>query len=130
MHYVTFWKKMQTVAGLEKLSASEDKEISRRAQGQLALACDDIFTSMKKASGSLIPGVMAMRASHRVTGEKIAASPETTADLLQKLATAEYVDDMLEKQLEKLSGDAHGQARAVQMLGREYTVELMRGLFA
>lgn len=130
MHYVTFWKKMQTVAGLEKLSASEDKEVSRRAQGQLALACDDIFTSMKKASGSLVPGVMTMRESHRITGEKLAASPEAAAELLQKLATAEFVDSLLEKQLEKLSGDAHGRARSVQMLGREYSVMLMRGLFA
>jgi hypothetical protein len=73
---------------------------------------------------------MSLRGAHRVTGEKMAAAPEDTAALLQKLATAEYVDDLLEEQLEKLSGEEYDAARRVQLLGREYAVNLMRGLFA
>jgi hypothetical protein len=71
-----------------------------------------------------------VRDSHRITGEKLAASPEATAELLQKLATAEFVDGVLAEQLEKLSGDDYVAARKVQLLGREYAVNLMRGLLA
>lgn len=130
MHYVTFWTKLQTVAGLEKLATNADLTIAERGQELLAAACDDIFTSVKNASGAVLPEMMTFRSAHRTTGEKIAASPEVAASLLQKLAVAEYVDNLLDSQLEKLSGDAYDEARAVQLLGREYAVHLMRGLLA
>jgi len=130
MRYVTVWKKLQVVAGLEKLSSSEDLGLAHSAQESLAAACDDVFTYVKNSSGDLLQEMMALRGEHRVTGEKLAASPDVTAELLQKLATAEYVDDMLDEQLEKLSGEEYDAARAVQLLGREYAVNLMRGLFA
>jgi len=130
MHYVTFWSKMQTVAGLEKLAASDNLVTSQQGQELLAAACDDVFTLVKNASGEVLPQMMAMRDAHRRLGEKEASAPDITAVLLQKLAVAEYVDDLLEEQLEKLSGDEYDAARRVQLLGREYAVNLMRGLFA
>jgi len=130
MHYVKFWTKLQTVAGLEKLASSENLTTAQRSQALLSATCDDVFAAVKAASGDVLPEVMSLRVAHRSTGEKMAAAPEETAVLLQKLATAEYVDDLLEKQLEKLSGDEYDAARQVQLLGREYAVNLMRGLFA
>jgi hypothetical protein len=129
MHYLTFWKGMRFVEGLEKLADSDDASVSQSAQADLAAACDDIFSSMKVASSAL-SAVMSFRESHQRTGEKLAAAPETTAELLQKLATAEYVDTLLEEQLTKVSGDEYPAVRAVQLLGREYAVQLMRGLLA
>jgi argininosuccinate lyase len=129
MHYVTFWKGLQFVAGLEKLAASDDVTLSQAAQRQLAATCDDLFSSTKTA-GSLVSQMLSFRTAHQVTGEKLAASPDATADLLQKLATAEYVDGVLEESFSKLSGDEYAAARAVQLLGREYAVQLMRGLLA
>lgn len=130
MHYVNFWQKMQVMAGLEKLSASSDTALATQAQEEMALVCDEIFSSVKSASGSLAPELMRLRGAHRVTGEKIAASPDVAAELLQKLATVEYVDEMLEDQIEKFSGEAQSNARSVQLLGREYAVQMMWGLFA
>jgi len=139
MHYVTFWKNLQVVAGLEKLASGGDELVSQQAQPLLAGACDEIFSGMKKAASELLKDaspvqmtqlLFSMRDSHRVTGEKFAAAPEETAELFQKLVTAAFVDDTLEAQLEKLSGDEYDAARRVQLLGREYAVNLMRGLFA
>lgn len=131
MRYVTFWKNLQTVAGLEKLSESNDRETTAQpAQVMLGNLCDHVFSEMKLASGSVITEMMSFMNLHRATGEKLAASPEVAAELLQKLATAEFVDDVLTAQLEKLSGDEYYATRDVQLLGREYAVNLMRGLLA
>jgi hypothetical protein len=130
MHYVTFWKGLKTVAELEKLAASDDPVMAKQAQMLLATTCDETFAALKSASPHVLQPLMQMRDAHRITGEKLAASPDVTAELVQKLAVATFVDDHLEAQLEKLSGAEYDQARAVQLLGREYAVKLMRGLFA
>ena len=127
MHYVSLWQDLKKVDALEKLAESDDVDVSKEAQVLLADTCDKMFATLKK--GSLIPELMAHRESHRFTGEKVAEAKDT-AVLIQKLATAEYVDNLLEGQLEKLSGAAHDDARMVQLLGREYAVQLIRGLFA
>jgi hypothetical protein len=132
MRYVTFWKNLQTVAGLEKLSESDDSDTAMRARIMLGNMCDHVFTEVKQASAGteVANTIFAMRNAHRITGEKLAASPEVTAEFIQKLATAVYVDDVLTAQLEKLSGDEYYATRDVQLLGREYAVNLMRGLLA
>jgi hypothetical protein len=121
---------MQLVEGLEKLSTSDDRALAQDAQGALAGMCDNIFTGVKTAGENPLRVLVDLRESHRRTGEKLAASPEQTAEFLQKLATAVYVDDVLSTQVTKLSGEAQLAARRVQLLGREYAVNLMRGLFA
>jgi len=130
MRYPTFWKNLEIVAGLEKLATTEDAKTAAEAQALLAQFCDETFQLLKSAGEPITQPLMGMRDSARITGEKLAAAPEVTAELLQKLATAEYVDDLLEEQLEKLSGAEYDAARAVQLLGREYAVHLMRGFFA
>jgi hypothetical protein len=134
MHYVTFWKNLQVVAGLEKLALSVDAQTSEQAQPLLAGACDELFETVKQAAADrgehLTSALWGYREAHRTTGEKFAAAAEETAELLQKLATATYVDEVLDAKLEKLSGDEYDAARRVQLLGREYAVNLMRGLFA
>ena len=146
MHYVTFWKNLQVVAGLEKLAASDDDQVAQRAQPLLARACDELFETVKQAAAEVTHSLLHdgppakeaqlarvlldYREAHRITGEKFAAAPEETAELFQKLVTASFVDATLEEQLEKLSGEEYEKARNVQLLGREYAVNLMRGLFA
>jgi hypothetical protein len=130
MFYPTFWFKLQALERLEKLAGSDDRTVASDAQTALALACDDVFSCVKRASNSVIPTILQMREAHRSTGEKLATSVEQEAELLKKLATAEYVDTVLQGQLEKLSGAEYESTRAVQMLGREYAVQLMRGLLA
>jgi hypothetical protein len=130
MMYPAFWKTLQTVAGLEKLAMSDDTSVSAEAQQMLASTCDDLFVTVKGASANIAEPLLALRGSARRIGEKLAADAKSEAEFLQKLATAAYVDDMLSAQLEKLSGTEYDAARAVQLLGREYAVHLMRGLFA
>ena len=133
MRYSTLWQNLQTVAGLEKLAAGDDTLVSRQAQVVLAGACDYIFSQIKKAAATpekMTALMLSMRNDHRVTGEKLAADPTVTAEFVQKLAVATYVDDVLTGQLEKLSGAEYDAARNVQLLGREYAVTLVRGLFA
>ena len=131
MRYVEFWKDLQLVAGLEKLAGHDDASTAQQAQVALAGTCNALFTRVKRATESAAPvasTLLAMQDAHRATGEKVAASPETQAEFLEKLATAVYVDDVLSEQLTKLSGEASDRVREVQLLGREYAVQLMRGL--
>lgn len=128
--YPAFWKTLQTVAGLEKLAMSDDASVAAEAQQLLASTCDNLFVTVKGASANIAEPLMALRDTARGIGEKLASDPKVPAEFLQKLATAAYVDDVLSAQLEKLSGAEYDAARAVQLLGREYAVHLMRGLFA
>jgi len=130
MHYPTFWKQLQDVAGLEKLAQNDDPNVARSAQLLLGETCDLVFSAVKVSSSSVIQAIEDLRHDHRATGDKFAASEEATADLMHKLACATLVDNVLETQLEKLSGEEYERARNVQLLGREYAVNLMRGLFA
>lgn len=131
MHYVRFWKDLKLVAGLEKLAESSDEVTARDAQGALCGTCDHLYSEVKKASPkNPLEAIFALRSAHKATGEKLAADPSMTAELIDKLATAAYVDDVLTAQLEKLAGDEYASVRRVQLLGREYAVHLMRGLFA
>lgn len=128
MHYVTFWKNLQTVAGLEKLAASDDAAVAKEAQELLAQTCDAVYSSVKSAGVAL--EVQHLRETHCRLGEKVAVAPEQVSELVQKLVVAEYVDNLLDAQLTKSAGEEYIAARQVQMLGREYAVSLMRGLLA
>jgi len=140
MHYPTFWKQLQDTAGLEKLAQNEDPNVARSAQILLGETCDLMFAAVKVAARTQVgtPSPVAqftrviedLRQDHRATGDKFAASDEQTFNLLHKLACAALVDNVIEAQLEKLAGEEYEQARSVQLLGREYAVNLMRGLFA
>jgi len=129
VYYPTFWKSLQTVAGLEKLAASDDTVVAKEAQELLAKTCDVVFTTVKTASG-VVPEVIRLRETHCRLGEKVAVAPELAAELVRQLKIAEYVDNVLDVQLTKLAGDEYAAAREVQLLGREYAVSLMRGLLA
>lgn len=128
MRYTSFWQGLKVVEGLTKLSAHEDQTTSREAQILLAGQCDQLFGELKQAG--VVQQLMTFREAHRTTGEKLAAAPEAVAELLEKLATAVYVDNLLAGQLEKLAGKEYDDARNVQLLGREYAINLMRGLLA
>jgi hypothetical protein len=141
MRYTTFWMALQKLASVAKLASSDDATISHAATIKHAEMCDSLYEVVRLSSTRMNPEeseesvriasvIMLFRDDHRITGEKLAASPEVAAALLEKLATAGYVDNILTLQLEKLSGAEYDAARNVQLLGREYAVHLMRGLFA
>lgn len=130
MHYPTFWKALQTVAGLEKLASSDDLAVAGEAQQLLASTCDQLFGTVKGASSNIATPLLELRDSAKVIGEKVASDAGVVGEYLQKIATAAFVDDVLSAQLEKLSGAEYDATRSVQLLGREYAVHLMRGLFA
>ena len=132
MNYPTLLKNLKAYASMEKLSMLENPHAARQAQILTAGISDDLFTSIKSAAknGDVVAFVVDARRAHRTFGEKTAASEEQAAALLHKLAAAVYVDNVLSTQLEKLAGAEYDAARSVQLLGREYAVNLMRGLFA
>lgn len=137
--YPTLWKSLRLVEGLEKI-ASADVVLSPTARHSASRVVDEIFGHVKRAAQRL-PGdddvgvkvaslMLEMRAAHAVTGEKLAVSAEVHADMLQKLATAVFVDAVLEQEAEKLAGDVQAHLRTVQSVGREYAVHLMNGLLS
>jgi hypothetical protein len=131
--YPQLWKGLRLIEGLEK-SASET------AIALTGSVSSELFDRVKSAALAL-PGndsveikiakvMISMRDAHRSCGEKLAGSVEVHADMLTKLATAVFVDGVLESQCAKLAGDDLNQTRAVQSLGREYALHLMNGLLS
>lgn len=130
MHYIDFWKSIQLVGGLDDLAQSGEK-VASEAAPELAATCDGLFDILLKKAGDasgMVALMLEYQNAHEASGEKIAASAETRAALLQKLATATYLDTVVSTKLAAISPDEFEEARAVQLLGREYAVHLMRGL--
>lgn len=134
MFYPTFYRELAYITAMEKLAMSEEDTVRDEAQTLLASSCNNLFNALQKeasVSSKSIPAVvMSLRETHKSTGEKVASAPEQTAELLQKLATAVYVDGVLCDQLNKTAQEPDNSTRMVQLLGREYAVNLIRGLFA
>jgi hypothetical protein len=137
--YPQLWKGLRLVEGLEKI-ATHDRALSTFAQTNSATVASELFTQVKQAAERL-PGpntigvkvarlMVDMRNAHRATGEKLAVDISVHADMLQKLATALFVDDVIEAEITKLAGDEQVNARNIQLLGREYAVHLMDGLLS
>ena len=68
-----------------------------------------------------------LRDSHQIVGQKTAATNVQLNALAVKLATAVFVDEVLSQQLEKVADAKWDEIRQVQLLGREYAVNLMQG---
>lgn len=69
--------------------------------------------------------VLSLHEAHVDTGAKIAALPEHLATVLQKIAAAVMVDEVLLEQLPMLEGTSKTSAEACQLLGREYILSLL-----
>lgn len=69
--------------------------------------------------------VVSMHEAHVDTGSKVAATPDHLALVLQKLAAAVMVDEVLLEQLPMLEGTSKTSAEACQLLGREYILSLI-----
>lgn len=63
--------------------------------------------------------------AHAAAGSKIAALPDYLADVLQKLAAAVFVDEVLGEQLTMLEGETKLSAEQCRLLGREYIMTLI-----
>jgi len=146
--YAHVWKTLRHTDNLEKVAGEIDASTSAAVQVRHSEMCDGLFRRLKRASEALgFPGglrgkeasaakvaclLLDIRNTHTALGEKVAASPDTVADLATKLTTAAFVDDVLTEQLEKAAAadDYEGlvHLRGIQLLGREYAVSLMRGL--
>jgi hypothetical protein len=130
-------------SALEKLAEQDERDLSICAQMEQAELCDQFFDRVQKCAHEHFPEtvlprkeaaviemarcMISLRDTHASTGVKLAASFDETAALVQKLAVATFVDQVLAEELEKTADEA---IREVQRLGREYAVTLMRGLLA
>jgi len=131
---------------LEKVASFDDEELAANAMLRQAELCDGLFVHVQKLASELpvskdlpckeaavaqmLSFALSIRETHEATGEKLAASPEEITDSLAKLATAVFVDQVLGDQMGKMAGAERDATRAVQLLGREYAVHLMRGFLA
>ncbi len=97
-------------------------------------ALRDAAMSMPKTAGlsqkeamvaNLASLALSLHEVHVDTGSKTAASPDHVAAVIQKLATAVFVDEVLMEQLAMLEGDTKVAAEQCQMLGREYILSLL-----
>ncbi len=130
MRYPEFLKALRLVESFDKLAASEDLPTAQQAQTLRAAVCDDLITQLKLGSESLVKAALDLREQHVRSGEKVAAASDAAAEFVGKLASADFVDGVLSAELSKTAGDDAMNARATQLLGREYAVHLLRGLFA
>lgn len=87
----------------------------------------DLPTKEASVAG-FVSAALALHEAHKDTGVKVAASPEYVAAIIEKLATAVFVDEVLQEQLSMLEGDTKIAAEQCQRLGREYVLSLIAEL--
>ena len=137
--YVPTYKAVKTAQVLES-SALEGRD-HVDAQVKLAQVALDAYDTLRNAASSmpLATGLskkeamvanvtslaISLHESHADTGSKTAAAPDYLAAVIQKLATAVFVDEVLMEQLSMLEGDSKVAAENCQTLGREYILTLL-----
>jgi hypothetical protein len=144
-HYPDIQLELRALPLIEKFASVEtDAEVVVCAQEKAAQVCSDVIQTILEKSAvysiemdrwlnekemtavRAVKFAMSLRDTHATTGEKLAASPEETAELLQKFATAIYLDRVLDEQRQA----GVKEAAECQALGREYAVEILRSLLA
>lgn len=130
-----------TAAALDKIALETgDAAMSAAAQQALAESCDGLYTKIRDKAASYIEAggdakeaaaaavvrfTLELRDTRESTGEKLASDNSQAADLAGKLVTAVYLDELFSAEMAK---HASSETRQKQLLGREYIVELVRGL--
>lgn len=137
--YAPTYRAVKTAQVLEN-SALEGREYvdAQVKLARVAFAAYDTLrtaaSSMPLASGlsqkeAMVANVLSLAVSlhdaHVDTGAKVAAAPDTLASVIQKLATAVFVDEVLMDQLNMLEGESKVAAEQCQQLGREYILSLI-----
>lgn len=144
--YTEILTELRVGQSLEKVASCNDDELAANAMLRQAELCDGLFVHVRKLAAELpvsadlprkeasvsqmLSFMLSLRETHEATGEKLASEPTAITDVLVKFATAVFVDQVLEEQLDKMAGAERDATRAVQLLGREYAVHLMRGFLA
>ena len=141
--YVPVWSALDGVARLEKVAHATEGRDAAECQFKLAAECSRLYDFVRGQAVSANPrgsdpaGVAlsvtkfaaALAFTKHCLGEKTAAVDDIR-DILLKLATAAFVDTVLEGANASLTGVEKVAGLRVQLLGREYAVELMRELLA
>ncbi len=128
-------------SAFDKLAVeASDKVMSAAAQQALSESCDSLYTRIRNKAASYVETgldpkeasaaavvrlTLELRDTRESTGEKLASDDNEVADLAGKLVTAVYLDELFTEELVK---QASPVTRQQQLLGREYIIELVRGL--
>lgn len=132
-HYPEIWALLQKANHFEK-NASADSALDQ------ASACSGIYeTFMKRASvygtdGSptedavgAISFAYALNNTALSLGEKVAAY-DNAASALEQLGAVVFLDTTLKQASVNMTGEQLESTQRMQLLGREYGIELLRGL--
>lgn len=142
--YAPVYQAVKTAQILEN-SLFEDVDFAR-AQVKLASLADEAYGRVRAAARGTRAGeglakkeamavgvadvVMSLYATHADTGTKVAALPSHVALILQKVAAAVLVDEVILEQLPMLEGSSKTAAEQCQLLGREYIMSLIGEVLA
>lgn len=139
-YYSEICARLEAIDRVEKVARELDGEDAQLGAAGQASACDALFERVASLAGgfSLSKDILAvkvaefagaLRESHVSAGQKTASTNEEAAQILTKLATAVYVDRILDDRLrQKIANEDWLETRYAQLLGREYAVELMKGI--
>lgn len=108
-----------------KLAVIADSAYDRLRAVAVQYAIPAGLTAKEAAAAQMVSVALALHETHCDTGSKIAALPEYLAEVLQKLAAAVLVDEVLTEQLPMLEGETKIAAERCQLLGREYAMMLV-----
>lgn len=137
--YAPTYRAVKTAQALERSAVEGPAFLD--AQVKLAQTAFAAYDTLRDAATALPPPAelsgkeaqvakiahltLALHEAHVDTGTKTAASPDHLAQVIQKLATAVFVDEVLMEQLGMLEGDTKLAAEQCQRLGREYILTLL-----
>lgn len=134
-HYPHIWAQVQRATRFDKY-ASESVDASADAARVASEVFEDVLSKAASYGASDTPQHVAANVaalavdlfdSARATGAKTASEADAT-DSIEQLATVAYLDTLLKTASANLTGDALDTAVRARLLGREYGVELLRGL--
>jgi hypothetical protein len=89
------------------------------------MPADGDLSSKEAMAVNVVRVALSLHDAHVDTGSKVAALPDYLASVLQKLASAVLVDEVLLEQLPTLEGETKLAAESCRALGREYIMTLV-----
>ncbi len=103
--------------------ANDAYELIRTAA--MSLPLDPMLTAKEAMATRVAALALNLYETHTDLGSKIATHPDYLAEILEKLATAVIVDEVLSEQLPMLEGETKLAAQQCQYLGREFAMSLV-----
>lgn len=108
-----------------KLACMADTAYERIQRAAQHLPTPAGYTTKEAAAIRFVDAAMQLFETHLDTGVKVAADPQRIAGVINKLASAVMVDEVITEQLPMLEGATKVAAEECRRLGREFVMSLL-----